>query len=81
MILGYGWAARGFSAATINPLDQGVVWLVAEDGHPRRVKVAYLDDAQIFGSLPTPANPPPHHHPLTDPAATDNPETGDPVAA
>jgi hypothetical protein len=23
------------------------VWLVAEDGHPRRVKTAYLDDASI----------------------------------
>jgi DNA segregation ATPase FtsK/SpoIIIE, S-DNA-T family len=49
VILGYGWAARGYSAASIHPLDQGVVWLVAEDGHPRRIKVAYLDDAQILG--------------------------------
>ena len=48
VILGYGWAARGYSAATIHPHDQGVVWLVAEDGHPRRIKVAYLDDDDII---------------------------------
>jgi S-DNA-T family DNA segregation ATPase FtsK/SpoIIIE len=48
VILGYGWAGRGFSAASIHPLDQGVVWVVAEDGHPRRIKVAYLDDASII---------------------------------
>ena len=47
VILGYGWAARGYSAANIHPLDQGVVWLVAEDGHPRRIKTAYLDDDAI----------------------------------
>jgi S-DNA-T family DNA segregation ATPase FtsK/SpoIIIE len=47
VILGYGWAARGFSAATIDPRDQGVAWLVAEDGHPRRIKTAYLDDDSI----------------------------------
>ena len=47
VILGYGWAARGYSAATIHPLDQGVVWLIAEDGHPRRIKTAYLTDDQI----------------------------------
>lgn len=48
VILGYGWAARGFSAATISPTDQGVGWLIAEAGHPRRVKVAYLSDADIL---------------------------------
>ena len=37
VILGYGWAARGFSAATIHPQDHGVMWIVAEDGHPRRI--------------------------------------------
>jgi S-DNA-T family DNA segregation ATPase FtsK/SpoIIIE len=48
VILGQGWAARGYSAATIHPADQGVGWLIAEDGHPRRIKVAYLSDADII---------------------------------
>lgn len=48
VILGYGWASRGYSAANIHPLDQGVGWLVAEAGHPRRIKVAYLDDSSII---------------------------------
>ena len=48
VILGHGWATRGYSAATISPTDQGVGWLIAEDAHPRRVKVAYLTDADIL---------------------------------
>jgi DNA segregation ATPase FtsK/SpoIIIE, S-DNA-T family len=48
VILGYGWAARGYSAATISPLDQGVGWLIAEEGTPRRIKAAYLTDADII---------------------------------
>jgi len=48
VILGHGWAAKGYSAATIHPTDQGVVWLAAEDGIPRRIKVAYLSDEQII---------------------------------
>jgi DNA segregation ATPase FtsK/SpoIIIE, S-DNA-T family len=48
VILGYGWAARGYSAATIAPTDQGVGWLIAEDGTPRRIKAAYLTDADII---------------------------------
>jgi DNA segregation ATPase FtsK/SpoIIIE, S-DNA-T family len=48
VILGYGWAARGYSAATISPAEQGVGWLIAEEGTPRRIKVAYLTDADII---------------------------------
>jgi S-DNA-T family DNA segregation ATPase FtsK/SpoIIIE len=48
VILGQGWAARGYSAATIAPTDPGVGWLIAENGHPRRIKVAYLSDADIL---------------------------------
>jgi DNA segregation ATPase FtsK/SpoIIIE, S-DNA-T family len=48
VILGQGWAARGFSAASIAPTDQGVGWLIAETGYPRRVKVAYQTDADII---------------------------------
>jgi S-DNA-T family DNA segregation ATPase FtsK/SpoIIIE len=47
VILGFGWAARGYSAATIHAQDHGVAWLIAEDGHPRRIKTAYLDDPDI----------------------------------
>ncbi len=48
VILGYGWASRGYSAATISPSDPGVGFLVADDGTPRRIKVAYLDDVSIL---------------------------------
>ena len=48
VILGQGWATRGYSAAAINPADQGVGWLIAESGQPRRIKVAYLSDAEII---------------------------------
>jgi S-DNA-T family DNA segregation ATPase FtsK/SpoIIIE len=48
VILGHGWAAKGYSAAAIHPADHGVVWLAADNGLPRRIKVAYLDDAQII---------------------------------
>jgi DNA segregation ATPase FtsK/SpoIIIE, S-DNA-T family len=48
VILGYGWAARGYSAATIRPDEQGVGWLLAEAGFPRRIKVAYLNDRDII---------------------------------
>src|SRR5262245_14050311 len=48
VILGYGWAARGYSAATIRPDEQGVGWLLAEAGLPRRIKVAYLNDRDII---------------------------------
>ena len=47
MVLGHGWAAQGYSAATIDPLARGVSWLLAEDGTPQRIKAAYLTDAQI----------------------------------
>jgi S-DNA-T family DNA segregation ATPase FtsK/SpoIIIE len=47
VILGQGWAARNFSAASIAPTDQGVGWLIAEDGFPRRIKVAYQTDLEI----------------------------------
>src|SRR5690348_7054888 len=46
-VLGHGWAGQGYSAATIDPLARGVSWLLAETGIPRRVKAAYLSDADI----------------------------------
>jgi DNA segregation ATPase FtsK/SpoIIIE, S-DNA-T family len=47
-ILGHGWANMGYSATEIDPQSRGVSWLRAEDGIPRRVKAAYLSDAEII---------------------------------
>jgi DNA segregation ATPase FtsK/SpoIIIE, S-DNA-T family len=46
-VLGQGQAALGFNAATINPLARGVGWLLSDLGTPRRVKAAYLKDADV----------------------------------
>jgi DNA segregation ATPase FtsK/SpoIIIE, S-DNA-T family len=47
VVLGQGWASQGYSAATIDPLARGVSWLLSETGVPRRIKTAFLTDAQI----------------------------------
>jgi S-DNA-T family DNA segregation ATPase FtsK/SpoIIIE len=44
IVLGHGWAARGWSANTIDPANLGAGLLIAEGGTPRRVKPAYLTD-------------------------------------
>jgi DNA segregation ATPase FtsK/SpoIIIE, S-DNA-T family len=48
IILGDNLSAAGFSATTISPLNQGEAFLIAEGGTPKRIKVAYLDDADII---------------------------------
>lgn len=48
IVLGHGWYARGFSANTIDPNNQGEGYLIAEGGAPNRVKAAYLSDADII---------------------------------
>jgi S-DNA-T family DNA segregation ATPase FtsK/SpoIIIE len=48
IILGRGWAANGYNAATIAPEERGVGYLLAEGGFPRRMKSAYLTDAHIY---------------------------------
>ena len=45
IVLGHGWAQKGWSANTISPTNQGAGLLIDEGGTPRLVKVAYLDDA------------------------------------
>jgi S-DNA-T family DNA segregation ATPase FtsK/SpoIIIE len=45
IVLGHGWANRGWSANTISPTNQGAGLLIAENGTPRLVKTAYLFDA------------------------------------
>jgi S-DNA-T family DNA segregation ATPase FtsK/SpoIIIE len=44
IVLGHGWAARGWSANTISPTNQGCGLLIAEGGTPQLVKAAYLSD-------------------------------------
>ncbi|MGI9006627.1 MAG: FtsK/SpoIIIE domain-containing protein [Streptosporangiaceae bacterium] len=46
-VLGHGWAGEGYTAASIDPLARGVSWLLSETGTPRRIKAAYLSDADI----------------------------------
>jgi DNA segregation ATPase FtsK/SpoIIIE, S-DNA-T family len=48
IILSVGWAAQGFSARDIAPEDRGIGLLLAEGGEPRRMKSAYLSDADIY---------------------------------
>ncbi len=47
IVLGHGWAARGYSANTIPTDNQGAGYLIAEGGIPNLVKAAYLNDADI----------------------------------
>jgi DNA segregation ATPase FtsK/SpoIIIE, S-DNA-T family len=47
IVLGHGWVAKGFSANTLDPDNQGSGFLIAEGGIPRAVKVAYLSDEDI----------------------------------
>jgi DNA segregation ATPase FtsK/SpoIIIE, S-DNA-T family len=44
IILGHGWVSKGWSANTISPNNPGAGLLIAENGSPELVKVAYLDD-------------------------------------
>jgi S-DNA-T family DNA segregation ATPase FtsK/SpoIIIE len=52
IVLGHGWAARGWSSNTIAPNNPGAGLLIAEGGSPQLVKVAFLTDddcARIAG--------------------------------
>jgi S-DNA-T family DNA segregation ATPase FtsK/SpoIIIE len=44
IVLGHGWAARGFTANEIDPNNPGAGLLIAEGGTPQRIKTAYLSD-------------------------------------
>jgi S-DNA-T family DNA segregation ATPase FtsK/SpoIIIE len=44
IVLGHGWAARGWSSNTISPTNPGAGLLIAEGGTPQLVKTAYLSD-------------------------------------
>jgi DNA segregation ATPase FtsK/SpoIIIE, S-DNA-T family len=49
IVLSVGWAGQGYSAKDIAPEDRGIGLLLAEGGTPRRIKSAYLTDADIYG--------------------------------
>jgi archaellum biogenesis ATPase FlaH len=46
-VLGQGWAALGYSAATVDPSARGVGFLLAEGGVPVRFRSCHLSDDQI----------------------------------
>jgi S-DNA-T family DNA segregation ATPase FtsK/SpoIIIE len=48
IVLGHGWAARGFTANSIDPTNQGAGLLIAEGGVPGLVKAAYLADHDVI---------------------------------
>jgi S-DNA-T family DNA segregation ATPase FtsK/SpoIIIE len=48
IVLGHGWAARGFSSNSVDPSNQGVGYLIAEGGTPNLCKAAYLTDTDII---------------------------------
>lgn len=48
VVLGKGWATRGYTAAAIDVDARGVGFLLADGTRvPRRVKAAYLDDTEV----------------------------------
>jgi len=47
IVLGHGWHSRGFDASQIDPGTPGVGLLLAEGSTPRRMRCAYLSDADI----------------------------------
>ena len=44
IVLGHGWANKGWSANVVSPRNPGAGLLISENGSPEMVKVAYLDD-------------------------------------
>jgi S-DNA-T family DNA segregation ATPase FtsK/SpoIIIE len=48
IVLGHGWASRGFSANSIGTDNPGAGLLIAEGGSPRLIKSAYLSDRDII---------------------------------
>ncbi|WP_374728103.1 FtsK/SpoIIIE domain-containing protein [Catenuloplanes atrovinosus] len=44
IVLGRGWADKGYTTTSVDPNNRGLGLLLAEDGVPALVKPAYLDD-------------------------------------
>jgi S-DNA-T family DNA segregation ATPase FtsK/SpoIIIE len=49
IVLGHGWANKGWSANTISPTNPGAGLLIAEGGGPELVKTARLSDQECAG--------------------------------
>ena len=49
VILGAGWADQRYTASDIDPENRGAAYLLADGGLPKRIKAAYLTDADIYG--------------------------------
>lgn len=47
LILGHGWASRGYTAASILPKHRGVGYLLDEEGTPRLIKTPWQTTSQI----------------------------------
>jgi S-DNA-T family DNA segregation ATPase FtsK/SpoIIIE len=48
IVLGHGWASRGYTANSIATDNQGAGYLIAEGGIPALCKAAYLSDTDII---------------------------------
>ena len=48
IVLGHGWAARGYTANSIATGNHGAGYLIGEGGIPQLVKAAYLTDTDII---------------------------------
>ncbi|RZU49337.1 S-DNA-T family DNA segregation ATPase FtsK/SpoIIIE [Krasilnikovia cinnamomea] len=48
IVLGHGWAKRGYSANTVDPNNQGCGYLIAEGGIPALVKACFMTNADII---------------------------------
>ena len=48
IVLGHGWASRGYSSNTIDPNNQGCGLLIGEGGIPALVKACFLETADII---------------------------------
>ncbi|MEV6601971.1 FtsK/SpoIIIE domain-containing protein [Actinoplanes sp. NPDC051346] len=48
IVLGHGWASRGYSSNTVDPNNQGCGYLIAEGGIPTLIKAAYMSNDDII---------------------------------
>lgn len=48
IVLGHGWAAKGFSSNIVDPSNQGCGFLIGERGIPALIKGAYMKTADII---------------------------------
>jgi S-DNA-T family DNA segregation ATPase FtsK/SpoIIIE len=48
IVLGHGWANRGYTSNSVDPGNQGAGYLIAEGGIPALCKAAYLSDTDII---------------------------------